>query len=156
MGTSVWRRLGVIFLIVVVLSLGLVSVAAAAPEQAPDNTSSASCAPTYYRVRFGDTLTSIAWRYGVTVWQLQQWNGIPNPNRIYAGQTLVIYRCWTPPPPHTIRASRDAGNASVLRRLHHRHHHRLRHRAGVVFVRVRHRHHHPVDAGTASISTIRL
>ena len=96
MGTSVWRRLGVIFLIVVVLSLGLVSAAAAAPEQAPDNTSSASCAPTYYRVRFGDTLTSIAWRYGVTVWQLQQWNGIPNPNRIYAGQTLVIYRCYAP------------------------------------------------------------
>ncbi len=94
MGTSVWRRLGVIFLIVVVLSLGLVSAAAAAPEQAPDNTASASCAPTYYRVRYGDNLTSIAWRYGVTVWQLQQWNGISNPNRIYAGQTLVIYRCY--------------------------------------------------------------
>ena len=68
MGTSVWRRLGAIFLIVVVLSLGLVSAAAAAPEQAPDNTASASCAPTYYRVRYGDNLTSIAWRYGVTVW----------------------------------------------------------------------------------------
>jgi len=77
----------------------LVSAAAAAPEQAPDNTPSASCTPTYYRVRYGDNLTSIAWRYGVTVWQLQQWNGIANPNRIYAGQTLVIYRCYTPPPP---------------------------------------------------------
>ena len=99
MGTSVWRRLGAIFLIVVVLSLGLVSAAAAAPEQAPDNTASASCTPTYYRVRWGDNLTSIAWRHGVTVWQLQQWNGISNPNRIYAGQTLVIYKCYTPPPP---------------------------------------------------------
>ena len=99
MGTSVWRRLGAIFLIVVVLGLGLVPAAAAAPEQAPANAPSASCTPTYYRVRYGDNLTSIAWRYGVTVWQLQQWNGIANPNRIYAGQTLVIYRCYTPPAP---------------------------------------------------------
>ena len=147
MGTSVWRRLGVIFLIVVVLSLGLVSVAAAAPEQAPDNTSSASCSPTYYRVRFGDTLTSIAWRYGVTVWQLQQWNGISNPNRIYAGQTLVIYRCWTPPPPPCGCWSCPCPppptpppppppcgcrSCPCRRHLHRRHRHR-RHHAGVEY-----------------------
>jgi len=103
MGTSVWRRLGAIFLIVVVLSLGLVSAAAAAPEQAPDNTPSASCAPIYYRICRGDTLSGIAQRYGVTVWQLQQWNGIPNPNLIYSGRTMVIYRCSYPvpkPPPN--------------------------------------------------------
>ena len=98
MGTSVGRRAGAIILIVVVLGLGLAPAASAAPEQAPTNAPSASCAPTYYRIRYGDNLTSIAWRYGVTVWQLQQWNGIPNPNRIYAGRTLVIYRCGYPAP----------------------------------------------------------
>jgi len=99
MGTSLWRRLGVIALIVVVLSIGLVPAAAASPEQGPVNAPSAGCAPAYYRVQYGDNLTKIAWRYGVTVWQLQQWNGISNPNRIYAGQTLVIYRCGYPPHP---------------------------------------------------------
>ena len=98
MGTSLGRRLGAIFLVVVVLSLGLVPAAAAAPDLAPANAPSASCAPIYYRICRGDTLSSIAARYGVTVWQLQQWNGIPNPNLIYAGRTLVIYRCSYPAP----------------------------------------------------------
>ena len=103
MGTSLWRRLGAIILIVVVLGLCLVPAAAAAPEQASANAPSASCAPTYYRICYGDTLANIVWRYGVTVGQLQQWNGIPNPNLIYAGRTLVIYRCSYPapqPPPN--------------------------------------------------------
>jgi hypothetical protein len=91
--------LGVIFLIVVVLSIGMAPAASASSTQAPTNAPSASCAPVYYRVQYGDNLTRIAWRYGVTIWQLQQWNGISNPNRIYAGQTLVIYRCGYPPPP---------------------------------------------------------
>ena len=60
MGTSLWRRLGAIFLVAVVLSLGLVPAAAAAPEQAPANAPSASCAPIYYRICRGDTLSSIA------------------------------------------------------------------------------------------------
>ncbi len=56
------------------------------------------CAPTYYRICFGDTLSMIARRFGVTVWQLQQWNGIGNANRIYAGRTLAIYSCGHPQP----------------------------------------------------------
>src|SRR5262245_12165257 len=32
----------------------------------------------WYRVQYGDTLYSIAWKFGVTTWQLQQWNNIPN------------------------------------------------------------------------------
>jgi hypothetical protein len=99
MGTSLWRRTGAIILIVVVLGFGLVPAVAAAPESAPANAPSASCAPIYYRICYGDTLSNIAARYGVTVGQLQQWNGIPNANRIYAGQTLVIYKCSYPPPP---------------------------------------------------------
>ncbi len=43
-----------------------------------------------YTVCYGDTLYSIARRFGVTVWQLASYNNIPNPNYIYAGQILRI------------------------------------------------------------------
>ena len=39
----------------------------------------------------GDVLSGIAERFNVTVAELQQWNGIPNPDFIRAGQTLTIY-----------------------------------------------------------------
>ncbi|RLC91039.1 MAG: hypothetical protein DRI79_03935 [Chloroflexi bacterium] len=41
-------------------------------------------------VRRGETLYSIARRYGVDVWALARANGITNPNRIYVGQRLII------------------------------------------------------------------
>ena len=44
----------------------------------------------WYRVRYGDTLYSIAWRHGVNVWTLARVNGIYNLNYIYAGQVLRI------------------------------------------------------------------
>jgi LysM repeat protein len=43
-----------------------------------------------YVVRQGDTLFSIAQRYGTTVQVIQTANNLPNPNAIYAGQTLLI------------------------------------------------------------------
>ena len=43
-----------------------------------------------YIVRCGDTLSGIAWRYGVNMWSIVQANGIANPNCIYAGQRLYI------------------------------------------------------------------
>ena len=45
----------------------------------------------YYRIRQGDTLGGIARRYGVTVRQLREWNGLRN-NNIRAGRRLKIYR----------------------------------------------------------------
>ena len=45
---------------------------------------------TIYKIKSGDTLSSIAKAYGTTVSALQQANGIQNPNRIYAGSTLKI------------------------------------------------------------------
>jgi LysM repeat protein len=45
----------------------------------------------YYKIKWGDTLSRIAYRYGVSVQNLVSWNGIKNPNLIYAGNTLVIY-----------------------------------------------------------------
>jgi LysM repeat protein len=45
---------------------------------------------TWYTVRPGDTLASIAWRLGVNMWAFVRANNIPNPNRIYVGQRLYI------------------------------------------------------------------
>jgi nucleoid-associated protein YgaU len=48
-----------------------------------------------YVVRRGDTLGNIAWRFGVNSTYLAQVNGLWNPNRIYAGQSLWIPdNCW--------------------------------------------------------------
>jgi len=44
----------------------------------------------WYQVRYSDTLSNIAWRFGVTVWDLMQWNHLTNPNLIYAGMVLRI------------------------------------------------------------------
>ncbi|MGC8877743.1 MAG: LysM peptidoglycan-binding domain-containing protein [Anaerolineae bacterium] len=47
-------------------------------------------APGQYVVQYGDTLFSIARRFGVSVWELASYNNIPNPNYIRAGQVLLI------------------------------------------------------------------
>ena len=44
---------------------------------------------TYY-VRYGDTLGRIARYYGVSIQSIVAYNGIINPNRIYAGMALYI------------------------------------------------------------------
>lgn len=43
-----------------------------------------------YTVKNGDTLSTIAWQYGVTVSDLKKWNGLSS-DLIYAGQRLTIY-----------------------------------------------------------------
>ena len=55
--------------------------------------------PTVYIVQRGDTLYSIARRYGTTVHAIAVANKIANPSRIYAGQQLVIPGGSTTPPP---------------------------------------------------------
>ena len=44
-----------------------------------------------YRVQRGDTLSSIARRFAVTVANLQAWNGLGRGTGIRAGQSLTIY-----------------------------------------------------------------
>lgn len=51
---------------------------------------SGGATPIYYVVQSGDTLSGIAIQFGTTVQNLQQLNGISNPNIIYAGQKLRI------------------------------------------------------------------
>jgi LysM repeat protein len=47
-------------------------------------------APKYHVVQPGETLWSIALRYGTTPWTIASLNGISNPNFIYSGRTLRI------------------------------------------------------------------
>jgi len=51
-----------------------------------------------YIVQAGDTLGSIAERYGITLDQLMAANGLTNPNVVSAGQTLVIPAAGAAPP----------------------------------------------------------
>lgn len=44
----------------------------------------------YYTVRYGDSLSSIAAKYGTTYTKLASLNGISNPNHIYVGQRLKV------------------------------------------------------------------
>lgn len=44
-----------------------------------------------YTVANGDVLSAIAVRFGVSVQQICQWNGIENPDVIYVGQKLTVY-----------------------------------------------------------------
>ena len=44
----------------------------------------------YYTVKYGDTLSGIAYKYNTTYQTLAEWNGIKNPNLIYVGQRLIV------------------------------------------------------------------
>ncbi len=65
----------------------------ATPPPPPPNTRP-PCG-SYYTVRWGDTLSSIAARYGTTVQALMWANNILNPNYVYAGMILYV-PCSTP------------------------------------------------------------
>lgn len=56
------------------------------PGKSPGNPGSGS----HHIVKPGDTLYSIAKKYGVTWQKLMQWNDIANPHRIYPGQKLIV------------------------------------------------------------------
>jgi peptidoglycan DL-endopeptidase LytE len=63
------------------------AMASPAPVSSP---SVAAAATSTYTVRAGDTLSSIAARFGVSVSALASANHISNPNLIYVGRSLVI------------------------------------------------------------------
>ena len=51
---------------------------------------SSSGAGESYTIKTGDALWAIARDHGVTIEDLQSWNHIPNPNRVFAGNTLIV------------------------------------------------------------------
>ncbi len=62
--------------------------------------------PTHHVVQPGETLASIANRYGLTVSQIAQINNIANPNHILRGQTLTVFTAPEPIiPPVTDQAA---------------------------------------------------
>lgn len=63
---------------------------ATAPTPAPAPAAPAAPATTIHVVTWGETLSSIAARYGTTWQALQALNGLQNPNFIVVGQRLVI------------------------------------------------------------------
>ncbi len=60
------------------------------PQPQPQPTAAPPTTPQTYTVVAGDTLTSIALRFGTTVSAIVQANGIVNPNLIFVGQVLNI------------------------------------------------------------------
>lgn len=81
------RTLGLVLTLLLVLG-ALVSPAPAAAGS-----------PVSYTVTWGDTLYSIASRYGMSVYTLMQANGLRNANYIYIGQRLFIPSSGAPLPP---------------------------------------------------------
>ena len=80
---SLWRNGAIILLLALMLFLVV-------PAKEASACSGCGC-PITYVVHRGDTLTAIAMRFGVSVWQLASWNHIRNINCIFAGQRLVIF-----------------------------------------------------------------
>ena len=78
----------------------------------PTNSSSNS-SYTAYIVQAGNTLSGIAYKYGVTVSQLQQWNNISNPNEIYVGQTLKIYTNSSSTSSNSTKTASNKNNPTV-------------------------------------------
>ncbi|HEX9251209.1 MAG TPA: LysM peptidoglycan-binding domain-containing protein, partial [Ignavibacteriaceae bacterium] len=55
-----------------------------------DNTTKNSANVNYYKIKSGDSIGSIAEKYGVKISDIQKWNNISG-NKILAGSTLKIY-----------------------------------------------------------------
>jgi LysM repeat protein len=70
--------------------LGAEVTPAPAPTPAPTPAPQPSGSTITYVVKSGDTLSSIAAKYGTTYQAIQKENGIKNPNLIYPGQKLKI------------------------------------------------------------------
>ena len=93
------KRVVVVMLVAVMLLLSFnLTAVQAAPAQQMQMPMPMPMPGQYYVVRPGDTMYSIANRFGTTVWAIAQANGIVNPSRIYSGQVLFIPAVGPLPP----------------------------------------------------------
>jgi lysozyme len=76
--------------VVSVVMLLFLATTPAPASAAPLESAGGSGCGQFYTVRYGDTLYRIAVRFNTTVWSLANLNGLSNPNRIWAGQTLCV------------------------------------------------------------------
>lgn len=77
------------------------------PNTENPNSETINTESVYYTVQSGDTLSEIASRYGTTVQEIVDINGIANPNLIYPGQTLRILTN------STVHGSETRGTGSI-------------------------------------------
>ncbi|MDJ0806328.1 MAG: peptidoglycan DD-metalloendopeptidase family protein [Gammaproteobacteria bacterium] len=76
--------------------------------------------PGYYKVKSGDTLYSIAWRYRVNYRSLAAWNRIKGPHyRIYAGQWLRLHPHEKPQKPASVKEAKTTPTVTVKRSPSH-------------------------------------
>lgn len=82
-----------------IVSLGLLALLAGlvSPVWGAPRWEKQSAQSVIHIVQWGENLTLIARRYGVSVAAITQANGIANPNYIYAGQRLVVPSAVQPP-----------------------------------------------------------
>jgi hypothetical protein len=88
-----------------VMLLAAPFTASAAPVAGHQGGNEGYSGEAWYQVKWGDTLSKIAVRYGTSVWYLQDLNNLKNPNCIWAGQWLRVpgnggcnSGCWKPAP----------------------------------------------------------
>lgn len=73
--------------------------------------------PGSYTVARGDTLYSIAWRYGLDYKDVARWNGIVNPYVIYPGQAIRLHvppGASSTPAPAVSRTGKEAAGPTPL------------------------------------------
>src|SRR5260370_644868 len=75
----------------------------AAPRTAAPAAAAQPGGESFYTVKRGDTLYSIALEHGVDYRELAQWNGLTDPTKISAGQQLRI----KPPPERVAQQERN-------------------------------------------------
>ncbi len=128
---SAWRQVARLGPLAVLLT-----ACASHPPVAPvrGEGASADAAPVYYTVIRGDTLYSIAFRYGHDYRELAAWNGIRPPYRIFPGQRLRIDRAVAVQARSA--SGRTAAVPAALVRQRHPHHAAP---AGAPAARIRHR-----------------
>nr|MCU0935591.1 LysM peptidoglycan-binding domain-containing protein [Gammaproteobacteria bacterium] len=90
----IWRCL--LGPLIVVAIAGCSTTSVRAPVEKRDAVPTAADASDY-RVREGDTLYGIAFRYGLDYRKVAVWNGIGPPYRIVPGQRLRLTRPEAPP-----------------------------------------------------------
>ena len=75
--------------------------AAPTPTMTPEPSATPTVGALTHEVQKGENLIGIAKRYGTTVRAIVKANGLANPDKIYAGQELVIPLPTQPPPSAT-------------------------------------------------------
>lgn len=83
------------------------------PTRTPSTSKRSSGTITTYKVKSGETLTSLARRAGTSVGELAEMNGLEN-LELHEGQKLVLPAGSSAPPPARVRVSQDPENTVDL------------------------------------------